>query len=148
MDVLAWWSGERSLDINTEALDPEWLPAKRKGFLEVFGSMSVVYTEGSRLTLTADYDAAPIEIKVDVGGLVWSISDSEKMARRSDGLELPGRVDLQSEMSAGLVDLILTTSACTLPTLVDSVETHRVLLRGLREHLIRFGGSGDPVPIT
>jgi len=148
MDVLAWWSGERPLGIDTEALDPEWLPAKRKGFLEVFGSMSVVYTEGSRLTLTADHDAAPIEIKVDVGGLVWLISDSEKMARRSDGLELPGRVDLQSEMSAGLVDLILATSTCSLPTLADSVEIHRLLLRGLRAHLIRSGGSGNHVPIT
>ncbi len=148
MDVLAWWSGERPLDIDTENLVPEWIPAKRKGFLEVFGSMSVEFTGGSHLTLTSFHDASPIEIELDVGGLVWSISDSQEMARRSDGLKLPGRVDLQSEMSTELVDSILTTSACTLPTLVDSVETHRVLLRGLREHLIRFGGSGDPVPIT
>ena len=150
MDVLAWWSGEAPCDIETGTLDPEWSPAKREGFMEVYGSMVVTYAEGSRLTLTANYDPGPVEIKieVDVGGLIWSIVESEGMARRSDGLELPGRLDLQSEMSAGLTDSILTTGTCLLPTLDESIGTHQVLLRGLGDHWRRSGGSGDSVPIT
>ena len=162
IDVLAWWSGETPCDIETSALSHEWHPAKRKGFSEVYGSMSVTYTEGSCLTLTASHDPAStgtgtgtgteteteIEIEVEVGGLTWLIVESEGTARRSDGLELPGRVDLQSEMSAGLADSILTTGTCLLPTLDESISTHRVLLRGLGDHWRRSGGSGNSVPIT
>ena len=148
MDVLTWWSDEMPRDIEIGALDHEWSPAKRMGFWETHGSMSVAYSGGSSLTLTAGYDSTSIEIEVDAGGLSWLIVESEGMARRSDGLDLPGRVDLQSEISAGLVDSILTTGTCSLPTLEESVGTHRVLLRGLGDHWRRFGGDGNRVPIT
>ena len=110
--------------------------------------MSITYSAGSNLTLVARHEPETIVIDVEVGGLTWVIDESEGVARRSDGLERVGFLELQSRMTPGLVDTVLGSGNCALPTLGESVETHRVLLRALRDHWVLSGGRGNGVPIT
>ena len=41
-------------------------------------------------------------------------------------------MELQSEMTATLVDLILKTGSCELPSLQESAHIHRIFLSALR----------------
>ena len=148
MDLLAWWSGAAPRAVDTNLLEPAWSPAKRKGFWEVHGSMSVTYADGSLLILNADHSTEPVTIEADAGGMAWLINESDGVARRSDGFSQPGVYELQSEMTPRLVDSILTSGTCALPTLGASVGIHRVLLQGLSDHWARSGGRKNGVPIT
>lgn len=148
MDLLAWWSDEVPQRTDTSNLESVWGTSKRKGFREVFGSMSITYSAGSCLTLVAGHEPGPIMIEVEVGGLTWVIDESEGVARRSDGIEQFGSLELQSEVTPRLIDSVLGSDNCALPTLEESVETHRVLLRALTAHWVLSGGRGDGVPIT
>ena len=148
MDLLAWWSGAAPRAVDTNLLEPAWSPAKRKGFWEVHGSMSVTYADGSLLILNADHSTEPVAIEADAGGMAWLINESDGVARRSDGFSQPGVYELQSEMTPRLVDSILTSGTCALPTLEDSVGIHRVLLQGLSDHWARSGGRKNGAPIT
>ena len=110
--------------------------------------MSVTYSAGSDLTLAADHGTEPVTIEADDGGMAWLINESDGVARRSDGFSQPGVYELQSEMTPRLVDSILTSGTCALPTLGASVGIHRVLLQGLSDHWARSGGRKNGVPIT
>ena len=110
--------------------------------------MSITYSAGSRLTLVASHEPEPIVIEVKVGGLTWVINESEGVARRSDGIEQFGSLELQSEMTLRLVDSVLGSDNCALPTLEESVETHLTLLRALTDHWVLSGGRGNGIPIT
>ena len=148
MDLLMWWSDEAPQTIDTGGLEPAWSPAKREGFWEVYGSMSVTYAGGSRLILHADHHAEAVTIEVEVGGMTWLISESSGVAHRSDGIGQPGVVELQSEITPRVVESILTSGTCFLPTLEEAVGTHRVLIKGLSDHWVRSGGQRNGVPIT
>jgi len=148
MDLLAWWSGEVPQAVDTSSLEPAWSPAKRKGFSEVHGLMSVTYSAGSDLTLVADHGAEPTTVEVHVGGTIWQIDESDGVAHRSDGCSQPGVLEYQSAMTPRLVESILTSGTCALPTLEASVGIHRVLLQGLADHWVRSGGRQNGVPIT
>lgn len=148
MDLLAWWSGAAPRAVDTSLLEPAWSPAKRKGFWEVHGSMSVTFSGGSLLTLNVDHSTEPVTIEADVGGTIWQIDESNGVARRSDGFSQPGVLELQSAMTPRLVESILTSGTCALPTLGASVGIHRVLLQGLSDHWARSGGRKNGAPIT
>ena len=47
---------------------------------------------------------------------------------------LPGRFELQSEMSGPLVSDILLGGKCQLPSLAESLQMHRILIDGLLQH--------------
>lgn len=148
IDLLTWWSDETPLSVDVTGLEPNWSPAKREGFWEVHGSMSVTYDSGSCLTLESGHGSESITIQLVVGEMTWLIDEAAGMARRSDGLSEPGVLEFQSEMTPRLVKSILTSGTCELPTLEDSIRTHQVLIRSLVEHWVRQGGQRNGVPIT
>lgn len=149
LDLLAWWADEKLLDVETNRLDPHWFESKRPGNWEVMGTLEARFSGGSHALLSARRgDDFPM-LKVSDGHLTWLINEAEGRARRSDGIEIPGRNAYQSEMSAGLVESILGTGACDLPTLEESTALHRVLIHAMLEHWRRAGGSDASfVPIT
>jgi len=148
LDLLAWWTGETIERVSAQRLDPVWFESKRPGFFEVTGTLEVWYSGGSHALLTASSIASPVSI---TGGDVrhsWELDEAQGVARRSDGLEIRGRLDYQSEMTAALVGSILEEGSCDLPTLEESVALHRPFISALREHWNRAGNSAASVPIT
>jgi hypothetical protein len=148
IDLLEWWSGEAPETIDTSELEPEWRAAKRDGFMEVYGSVVVSFSGGSRLLLSSSPGPETITIGLDVAGMSWYINEREGTANRSDGLSQSGVLENQTSMTPRLVDSILGSGKCSLPTLRDSIRGHEVLLEGLMEHWVQSGGSRTGVPIT
>ena len=148
-DLLAWWAGEKLLDVGTGRLDPHWIKSKRPGNWEVMGTLEARFSGGSHALLSASgSDGFPI-LKVNDGHLTWLVNEAEGRAQRSDGIEISGRNAYQSEMSAGLVETILENGDCELPTLEESTALHRVFIHAMLAHWRQAGNpAASFVPIT
>jgi hypothetical protein len=148
LDLLAWWTGERLEEILTNDLD-RWFESKRQNFLEVSGTLHARFSGGSQALLRSEENAAVISIRIVEQEFSWLVNEAEGLAKRSDGLEIKGRVLYQSEMAATLVESILGRGSCDLPILEESAALHHAFLHGMHEHWRRAGHpSALCVPIT
>ena len=149
LDLLTWWTGETLQEVNTDRLSQRWFEGKRQGNWEVLGTLDARFSGGSHALLSAGEGEACYSMTVSDHRQLWRIDEEEGLARRSDGIEIQGRIPYQSEISAALVESILESGDCGLPTLEESVDIHRVFIRSMNEHWKR---TVDPaaicVPIT
>ena len=135
--------------VDTDGLDSGWFESKRPGFFEIGGTLEAHYSGGSRAVLTASQDAVSTSVEVRDRAQSWQIDEEKGMARRSDWLEVAGRLVYQSEMSGPMVEAILETGRCDLPSLDEASVTHRAFIRGLQAHWNRTGhAAATSVPIT
>ena len=134
--------------VNSAGLD-DWVQSKRGGFQEVFGSLSLTYTDGSELELCCHSGSEPIQITVMTPQGEWLIEEKAGMVTGPDGQQIPGQLSFQSELTAPLVKQILQESCCDLPTFAESTAQHRPLLAALLKHWNQSQGCQDSiVPIT
>jgi predicted dehydrogenase len=133
IDLVSWWTGGSVVGVDCRGLG-DWLPSKRSGFQEVFGSLIVHFREGSTLELICNQsDAAPrIEVETQEG--IWLIDETAGRAIGPSGQEIAGQLSLQSALTAPLVEQILTFGRCELPSLADSAAQHRPFLDALLQH--------------
>ena len=79
----------------------------------------------------------------------WTINETTGRAMSPSGNILQGEVCYQSALTPILVDQILNTGQCDLPTLSESAAQHQPLLDALLAHWNNFMNSSDlTVPIT
>jgi hypothetical protein len=149
LDLFAWWSGEVLQVVQTDRLAPRWFESKRLGAWEIAGTLEAMFSGGSCAVLTAGEGAEAPKIDVTDGHRSWFIDESAGLARRSDGLEVPGRLSFQSELTGDLVDALLGGRGCSLPSLGESAALHHVFVHSLLEHWIQDSNPGaTAVPIT
>ena len=149
LDMFAWWTGETLEEVDTQQLNSRWVEAKRPGNWEIFGTLHARFSGGSRARLKVTSESFSYSFKLTDGIHSWSIDEEAGIAKRSDGLNIPGRLPYQSEVSAGLVESILEHGCCSLPTLQDSVAIHRVFIRSMLEHWkLTVDSNANCVPIT
>ena len=149
LDLFAWWTGETLQDVCTDHLNPHWFKGKRQGSWEVSGTLEARFLGGSHVLLTSQKNEELASLKASDSRLLWLINEAEGMARRSDGIEILGRMTPQSEMSASLVESILESGCCDLPTLEESAALHRIFIRSMLEHWKRtVNHTATFVPIT
>ncbi len=152
LDMLAWFSGESLTQISIDGLDNQWLKAKRPGNWEVTGKIKAMFSAGSTATLSVevgDLSNSSYQVELEDGEFTWYVDEDKGVALRSDGLSIPGRLPLQSEMTPNLVNQILSTGQCELPTLMASAETHRVFLDAMLKHWRNtVDATATRVPIT
>jgi len=134
LDLMAWWTGETLVEIQTEQLGSQWHLSKRPRFWEVYGTLIAKFKGGSALTLHCSSSAASSALLLAVNDKQWTIDEVHGVATRSDGLSIPGCMEFQSTMTTALVESILTAGTCNLPTLAESVALHRPLLQALLSH--------------
>jgi predicted dehydrogenase len=152
LDMLAWLSGESLTKILTNGLAKEWIEAKRPGNWEVMGVLTAQFSGGSTATLAVEAgESADLWYHLELldGEFTWRIDEEKGAAVRSDGLSIPGRLPYQSEVTPFLVDQILSTGHCELPTLAVSAEIHRVFLDAMLDHWRKtIDATATSVPIT
>jgi hypothetical protein len=135
LDLLEWLSGETVVKLITTGLDTKWFESKRAGFWDIFGTIEVVFSKGSKAYITSDSSQwMPITIKFKTRDEEWMIHESEGFAIRNNDLKITGRDEYQSEITAPIVESILLTGTCQLPLLAESVAMHIPMLRDLLEH--------------
>jgi hypothetical protein len=143
IDLVSWWTDEKLKTIDTSKLDSKWIKSKRKGFFEVTGKITAVYTGGTILVLESRLEGYPFKMKVEGKNSVWEIDEIKGIAVGSDGIIITGNNETQSSMTSKLVDDILAGNNCELPKLCDSVEMHRIFLCSLLEHWNNVNSRND-----
>lgn len=149
IDLLSWWTGEKVESISTDHLSSEWFESKRKGYWEVFGTLEICFSGGTIAQLTSDLSDDSNSIFVNDEQFSWDINEIEGLAKRSDGMEITGKLPYQSEITAELIEAIISDGKCELPTLEESIALHRVFLNSMQIHWDKAGmHTSSVVPIT
>ncbi|MES2686067.1 MAG: hypothetical protein V4706_04545 [Pseudomonadota bacterium] len=149
LDMFSWWVDEPLVYVDTSELARDWIESKRPGNWEVLGKLRAYFAGGSTIELNVKDGELFYEFELDDGHGIWTINEDAGTASRSDGLDLPGRLPFQSEVSGALIESILTNGTCELPTLEQSLVTHRPFLAALLAHWrATVDPQADAVPIT
>ena len=79
----------------------------------------------------------------------WIIDEKNGIANGPNGVTIPGRIELQSEMTERLVESILKTGQCNLPNFEESAQIHRIFLHSMLDHWNKSHNRNDTlIPIT
>lgn len=149
IDYLQWLTGESLISIETNRLQKKWFESKRPGFFEIAGGIKALFSGGSIGLLSSEKEKEGMLIKISQGSGIWSINEVSGVARRSDGLEITGQLNFQSQLTGGLIESLLDTGACDLPDFNESAELHRVFLASMLEHWNETEKErADKLPIT
>ncbi len=148
VDHIAHLTGCSSFTVSTESLDTEALPSKRKGYLELTGTMTVTFSDGSFGAFTCFPDgSAPYVVEIHSGRDRYVGRETEHLSfvsRESDAwrwAESEATIPYQSILSVDLVRSLFERGICELTPLEESIELHRMLLEPLREFLGRKQGE-------
>jgi predicted dehydrogenase len=150
LDLMVWWSGETLVAVCTDQLNDSWFRTKRVDMWEICGTLMATFSGGTTLKLSSNSSEAPTcFIELTDGNSTWRIDEAKGTAVCTDGSKIPGHLPYQSEITPNLVDEILATSDCQLPTLIASIATHKVFIDAMLSH---WQNHSDPaatfVPIT
>jgi hypothetical protein len=115
----------------------------------VNGILKAQFTGGKWVTLECTDTDQKMIIQVETSEGRWRINESNGIAIAPDGQSFSGRLEYQSEMTARLVETILNTGGCELPTLDQAVVLHRPFLNSLMMHWNQSQNKVDTnLPIT
>jgi len=150
IDLTMWWSGEVIKNINTTKLDKKWFKAKRKGYFEVNGELSILFSKGSKLTIRSNSNIRSNLIKVSLNdGTQWIINEKLGKAFNSKKKILNGKYEFQSKMTHKLIEQIFKENKCDLPNIVDSAKAHKPFIKAMLKHWNKSNSVNQKyVPIT
>jgi hypothetical protein len=155
LDLLVFLSGQEGLTVDVEQLEPKIYEAKRNGFIELAGIVRATTSRGDKVKLIDNrLCSEDLKLIIEFGKQKITINPfSKSMTIYSDEpaevTDKPFSLPFQSEVTAPLVDQILTCGSCGLTTLRDSLLTHRPMLEGFTRHLNKvLDKPVERVPIT
>ncbi len=150
IDLVAWWSGETLVSIDTKGLDHCWRESKRSGYFEITGVLFAYFSGGTSLRLSSKEEAEtqPIQVVLN-SGLLWNVDETAGIAHSSCGERIDGSIEFQSQLSGRLLDDILHQGNCDLPLLDESSSMHAIFLDAMLAHWnLSQKRNDDIVPIT
>jgi|APSaa5957512535_1039671.scaffolds.fasta_scaffold50306_2 hypothetical protein len=149
LDLVSWWSDEKLTSIDSSGLEKNWCESKRPGFYEITGLLKATYSGGSELILESRMDGEELLITVQNMEGEWCINELNGIVTGPNGAIISGKIELQSDMTARLVESILKTGSCGLPNFEKSARTHKVFLQSMLEHWNKTQNRNDTIiPIT
>jgi len=149
IDFISRWVNSEVELIDITGLKKRWISAKREGFYEIEGKMSVKFQDGTLLYMSSKIDNEDYIAEIVVDGETWYINENDGYAKSSYGNEIFGKTLLQSELTALLLEEIFNTGNCNLPNLEQSINQHIPLIHNLKKHWNQFMNFEiERVPIT
>jgi hypothetical protein len=149
IDFVSRWNLASISSIETAALGGQWVSSKRAGFYEVEGELSLKFSDGSTLVVAGGEQSTGYEVKIHANDDVWQVCESKGFASTGNGKIINAPILRQTELTAPLLDEILTRGSCDLPTLAVSINQHEPLLKALLDHWnTNMPNPLDHAPIT
>jgi hypothetical protein len=150
IDYIARTVGSKVSKIESSWPDCTWVEAKRRGYMELNGRIDVNFSDGSSLVLIGNRDAPYHYItRISCGDETWEVNGEKEVALSNTARRISGRLEFQSQITAGIVESIFKTGTCKLPTLEESASQHRPLLAELKKNYEAWiKGPIQTVPIT
>lgn len=141
IDHMAYLIGSNDFVLDTKKLDKKPKPSKRKGFLELTGTLLVYFKNGSIGIFSNPLRGLSpklVEIFDYKKRCIIKESESKCWVSRADNWqweEVDATVPYQSQLTTGIVEKILSVGNCELTTYKESKKTHLLLLEPLRKFL-------------
>jgi len=157
IDLIAFLCGKSEYTLSTELLDPFLTPSKRSGFMEFTGILNGMFSSGPCFSIASYAQGTlPDIIEVCGDGFRWIIRESEKKiwvssdADQWHWLEESFDVPYQSKLTNLVIERVLQTGECDLPTYPESALLHKTLLSGLLAHMTKIDPerTANLCPIT
>ncbi|OGN01602.1 MAG: hypothetical protein A3I26_00320 [Candidatus Yanofskybacteria bacterium RIFCSPLOWO2_02_FULL_43_10] len=142
LDLISYLTGDCDYTVDTHHLDKKISLSKRRGFLEIHGTLYANFKKGSRCELSSHTSGnAPLLIDISNDNIRYIIREPEGKYWASNARdnwrweEVSFRTPLVSETTTLIVENILTNGDCPLTSYEESIKTHLLLLEPLRHFL-------------
>lgn len=155
IDHLAFLSGESTLEIRGGGLNPAVIQSKRKGFVEFSGALHG-QVGNHTFSLYCHNDVSPEIITICSDNLNVIIDEANgwiRLASKENGWAWEEKnekiINYQSELTNKVVEDVLTSGSCDLPTYDEAMGLHLPFVRCLMTHLEQTENKKyDLCPIT
>ena len=139
VDFFEYLSGSKLETIDADWIDSEIFESKRRGFIEFTGSLKGKLTNGSSFQITSlKGESSAVTITLFDTENRFTIQESGTPAiyhmKKSDGLKqniLPFTMEFQSSLTKKLLEELLSSGSCTLPTYEGAKQTHELFIKAL-----------------
>lgn len=142
IDLLAFLSRDTSYKLDVSGLDPSVRQSKRKGFIEVTGKLTGIFSNGSRIELESiagseeptriSINNSQIKVVIDESRGIVTISKEENNWNEEVS---EFKVPFQSELTHLVAKKILEYGTCKLPGFDESFLLHQPFLAAINNHI-------------
>jgi len=141
LDYMAYLIGSKEFSLDTHLLDKKTKTSKRKGFLEITGTLTAEFKNGSLGLFRCDNKgSSPKVIQILGKDKRYIINESEEKALISGSpdwqwQEIEASIPFQSQLTTTFVENLLATGKCDLPAYEESARYHLQSLEPLLKFL-------------
>ena len=143
IDFSSFLFNENIILVETHDLDCNWYGSKREGFFEVNGKLIVKFKNDKKLVMECFKSSNPIKIIIETVEGSWEINENTGKAISPYGDCVYGDLESQSGMTSRLVESIINTGVCDLPSLANSIGLHKPYLEALLKHWNQMNNTDD-----
>lgn len=155
VDLIGYLAGCENGKVDLSCLDKELYESKRKGFLEVGGTIKGCLGRCNSFAITTDQkNILPLTVMIDSPKLKCIINENSReiaIARNSNNWRyetIEGSFPYQSQLTHMAVWSILEQGMCQLPTFQEAKYEHLLLQIPLTEYFEKQGVEKGLCPIT
>jgi len=155
LDYMAYLTGSKEFSLDTRLLDKKIRESKRKGYMEITGTLIAEFKNGSLgLFRCDDKGLTPKITEILSQNKRYIIKENESKALVSEypewqWLEIEASITYQSQLTTTLAENLLTAEKCGLTTYEESAPYHLQLLEPLLKFLNRISVKKyDKYPFT
>ncbi len=132
IDLFEWINDSRVLDIDSSSIK-FWKSSKRKGFVEAIGTLTVLFSDKSKLRLVCFDKKADLQIKIETQNGLWTINEKEGFAQDYQNLIIKGELLYQSNLTGPLVEEIISLGKINLTSIEQSIRQHTKMIESFLE---------------
>ena len=150
IDLIDWFFNKKILKTNLNGLDNFWHESKRIGFWDIYGELEIFYDDGSVLKFNIkSKQKAEVIIKIETNENDIKIHESNGFVILNGEKCLIGRDEMQSEMTASVINEIFTQNKSSLTGISKSIVLHKSFLTDLLLHWNKANKKKSKIlPIT
>lgn len=140
VDFVSFLTGSTDFEVDTRLLNKKLKESKRKGYLEITGSLSILFKNGSQLIIRCDADGrSPKIIEIFDSEKRYTILESAGKALISKAPdweleEIRFILLYQSQLTTALVENLLNKGFCELPIFKESAKLHLRAFEPIRKY--------------
>lgn len=150
IDLFMFLTQEKTYEIDLSGLLPKILKSKRSGYIELCGELKVITPQGHILCLssTEDFVGEHEYLLLSNGSTSFCIDEVNGLWGENGDMKSMNVV-YQSETTGKIVDQIIESDSCGLPTYDESAVYHKLFLSEIMKFVNQLQGwESDSCPIT
>lgn len=149
IDIFMYLANENTYTIENKWLNKEIENSKRRGYIEMTGTLKISTPNGSELTLISENNfTGETNFIIENGSIRYRISEGEGFWL--DNSKYNYAMPYQSQLTGLLADEILKTGGCSLSPFIYSIAYHRPFVKSMLEKYNEFTNNPQNklLPIT